>query len=571
MAYGQLNLARKWRSQTFAEIVGQPLVVSMLQNSLYSGHIFPVYLLSGQRGCGKTSTARVFSAALNCEKLEQFRQMPKEQLLPCLTCQSCKAMQAGNHPDVIEMDAASHTGVDNVRQIIEAASFMPLLGTRKVYLIDEAHMLSKAAFNALLKILEEPPASVVFLLATTDPHKIIETVTSRCFRLFFAPIDATIIESHLEKICIKESIAYEHEALKVIVHESEGSLRDAINLLEQVRFASQVVAKKEVQRVLGHLDDERLLELLSTVLQGDPAVLIALLDTLSLAQYSASFIWQSSIALLRAALWHTCTVPAQAYAAEGARLVRVTGISTAMLIKVLKLLYDQERLFLKTTAQHGMLEMTLIDICATMNAPIERVQKAHIKGATSAPISAEPSTAPVSTNQEAGSDNKDTHWQQFILSLQNGGYDPLIVSLFTQGHCKRYDVQTQTLEVLFPPSFEMFQDMMINASAVWQPLLEQAFGTRVILKEIYTLEGQQVAAPPIKQPVPVQIPQKQIQSTKAEVKTAYKGQAASSSGSRMQPVKQNGKKVDISDTQKWQKAHELIEAFDGIVTEEEEV
>ncbi len=566
MAHGQLNLARKWRSQTFKEIVGQPLVVSMLQNSLYSGHIFPVYLLSGQRGCGKTSTARVFAAAVNCQKLGLFKQKPKEQILPCLECQSCKAMQAGNHPDVIEMDAASHTGVDNVRQIIEAASFMPLLGKHKVYLIDEAHMLSKAAFNALLKILEEPPATVIFLLATTDPHKIIETVTSRCFRLFFAPIDTNILESHLEKICKQEAIAYAPEGLKVIVAESEGSARDAINLLEQVRFATDVVDKKSVQRVLGHLDDERLVELVSTVLLGDPVILVKLLEQLSLSTYSPSFMWQATILLLRAALWHTCMVPAQIYAAEGARIVRLTGVSTAVLIKVLKILYEQERLFTKTTAQHGMLEMMLIELCASV---------AHVSGPTQPNASGKPAAVPaVQPQQSARAEaekapetikvavQKDAGWDTFLQSLASGGYDPLIVSIFTQGQFKGYDKNAGVIEVIFPKMFEMFQDMMVGALHLWQPLLQQAFGSTVTLQQTYSHDMQTAPQQP-KTMVTIQVPQRQSQQQTQTSKPTYKSQAPTSAPSRAQ-------KVDVSDAQKWQKAHELVQAFDGIVTQEED-
>ncbi len=181
----KLNLARKWRSKNFNEIVGQDLPVRMLKNSLYREQFFPVYLFSGQRGCGKTTTARVFAMALNCALLKSFQQEPQTIILPCLQCESCIVALSGKHPDFIEIDAASHTGVDNVRQIVEAASYLPVLGSKKIYLIDEAHMLSKAAFNALLKILEEPPRSTLFILATTDLHKIIDTVQSRCFQLFF--------------------------------------------------------------------------------------------------------------------------------------------------------------------------------------------------------------------------------------------------------------------------------------------------------------------------------------------------------------------------------------------------
>lgn len=181
-----LNFARRLRPQRFSDIIGQDLFVGMLQNALFLNKFFPVYLFSGQRGCGKTTTARVFAAALNCLK----RGEAPLQDIPCLTCSSCLATKAGNHPDFIEIDAASNTGVDNVRAILESSSYLPVLGKYKIYLIDEAHMLSKAAFNAFLKLMEEPPQSVLFMLATTESYKIPETVRSRCFQLLFKPIPA---------------------------------------------------------------------------------------------------------------------------------------------------------------------------------------------------------------------------------------------------------------------------------------------------------------------------------------------------------------------------------------------
>src|SRR5436190_2589751 len=235
-----LNLSRKWRSQDFDHIVGQDLVVRILKNSLYLGHYFPVYLFAGQRGCGKTSTARIFAAAVNCSGLVSFQKDPKKSVIPCLVCDSCRAMQHGNHPDFIEIDAASHTGVDNIRSIIESSSLLPLIGRKRVYLIDEAHMLSKAAFNAALKILEEPPATALFILATTNQHKILDTVRSRCFQLFFTPIAYDSLRDHLRTICLKENISYDVDALDLIIRHTQGSARDALNVLEQVRFSNSI-------------------------------------------------------------------------------------------------------------------------------------------------------------------------------------------------------------------------------------------------------------------------------------------------------------------------------------------
>jgi len=250
-----IPLAKKWRSQTFDDVVGQDLSVKILKNSLYRETLFPVYLFAGQRGCGKTSMARIFASALQCEKYTQFQKDP-QTCMPCATCPACCAVREGSHPDVIEIDAASHTGVENIRQFIDAAMFFPALGKWKVYVIDEAHMLSRAAFNALLKILEEPPRHVIFILATTDYSKIIDTVRSRCFQMFFDPIEQGAVVKRLQQICIVENITYEDSALAIIAQHCEGSLRDAITLLERVSFAYTHITAQDVYTTLGIASDE---------------------------------------------------------------------------------------------------------------------------------------------------------------------------------------------------------------------------------------------------------------------------------------------------------------------------
>jgi DNA polymerase-3 subunit gamma/tau len=265
-----LNLARKLRPKNFDEIIGQDLSVSMLKNSLYLKKLFPVYLFSGQRGCGKTSTARVFAAAVNCKKLPNFQENATNTTIPCLTCESCKSMLESNHPDFIEMDAASHTGVDSVRQIIESCTYMPLAGEKKIYLIDEAHMLSKAAFNAFLKILEEPPTATIFILATTEIQKIPDTVRSRCFQVLFNPVKNDILFSHIKSICNSEQIDADDDAISLLVQENDGSVRDTINTLEQVRFSGEKVSKDLVLRSLGKIGETQLNKLLELIINQKP-------------------------------------------------------------------------------------------------------------------------------------------------------------------------------------------------------------------------------------------------------------------------------------------------------------
>lgn len=264
-----MNLARSYRPKIFSEIVGQDLVKSMLQNGLFLNKFFPAYIFAGQRGCGKTTTARIFASALNCHILDDFRKFPKKFNLPCLTCESCLVMSQGRHPDFFELDAASNTGVDNIRQILETTSYQPALGQKRIFLIDEAHMLSKAAFAALLKTLEEPPSTVVFLLATTELDKIPTTIRSRSFLGLFGPIPSEDLSKYLIKIAEEQKIKIEPLALQIIVKLSQGCLRDSLNLLDQLGSQGGVITESLVQQSFGFLDVSSLINLFNYLADND--------------------------------------------------------------------------------------------------------------------------------------------------------------------------------------------------------------------------------------------------------------------------------------------------------------
>lgn len=378
-----LNLARKWRPASFETIVGQDLTVRLLKNSLFKQQFFPVYLLAGQRGCGKTTTGRIFAAAVNCHRLDDFSQNPSQKL-PCGLCISCEAMKAGAHPDFIEIDAASHTGVDNVRQIIEGTSFLPHLGKKKIYLIDEAHMLSKAAFNAFLKILEEPPKTVLFMMATTDAHKIIDTVRSRCFQLFFDPVDETVLTDHLLEVCTNEAIVCEREALEIIAKESEGSVRDALNLVERVRLVDEAITKETVMRIFGSLEDEAIIQLLCTVADADPSEFLATWKRYHFESHSAVLLWKKIFECMRASLLIQFSEPVSAFKAYAEQLDEILSkISSFYLVQGMEQMYAIEQQFLKTTAPHALIEMVLLKLCmraATQSvmpgksAPVQQLQ-----------------------------------------------------------------------------------------------------------------------------------------------------------------------------------------------------
>ncbi len=502
----QLNLARKWRSQIFDTIIGQQLPIRMLKNSLYAQHYFPVYLFAGVRGCGKTTTARVFAAALNCQNLERFIQDPKNQTIPCLSCTSCRSMQEGKHPDFIEIDAASHTGVDNVRAIIEAASFMPLVGRKKVYLIDEAHMLSKAAFNALLKILEEPPPSVLFMLATTETHKIIETVRSRCFQLFFAPVPSPELASHLAYICEQENITYERSALDLIAHETQGSVRDALNIIEQVRFSAAGVTYQAVLAVLGHIDDETLFALITLMVNGDQPALIKKLSEGDIASFSQTMIWAKLIDIFRAILWIQQGVKPSAYHAHYDRLKELASLcSLARTIAILELLYKYEQLFIKTTAQVPLLELIVLKLTQT-HAILEKSVETRKKA------SDESAQVPIPKPNKPAL-NHD--WALFLQEIETLK-DPLISSIFKQADFIAFDTATQVVNVSFAQQLIFFNDWLQKTQKLWRPLLTQCFGQEAQLSYHFN----SVAAKPVEVVIPAAVPPKQTQPS-PETVTPY--------------------------------------------------
>jgi DNA polymerase-3 subunit gamma/tau len=269
-----LVLARKWRPKRFSELVGQEHVVRALGNALDTGRVHHAFLFTGTRGVGKTTIARIFAKSLNCEKGTSAE--------PCGQCAACMDIDAGRYIDLLEIDAASNTGVDDVREVIENAQYMPSRGQYKVYLIDEVHMLSKAAFNALLKTLEEPPGHVKFLLATTDPQKLPITVLSRCLQFNLKRLDEGQIEGQMTRILADEEIQAEAGAIRQLARSADGSLRDGLSLLDQaIAYAGGALTEAAVQAMLGSVDRTQVAALLDALADGDGARLLETVEVLA--------------------------------------------------------------------------------------------------------------------------------------------------------------------------------------------------------------------------------------------------------------------------------------------------
>ncbi|HEX6004324.1 MAG TPA: DNA polymerase III subunit gamma/tau [Burkholderiales bacterium] len=450
-------LARKWRPRSFAELVGQEHVVQALTNALRDQRLHHAYLFTGTRGVGKTTLARIIAKALNCESGVSAE--------PCGQCRACTEIDAGRYVDLIELDAASNTQVDNMRELLESALYAPSSGRYKVYIIDEVHMLSRSAFNAMLKTLEEPPEHVKFVLATTDPQKIPVTVLSRCLQFNLKQIPQPQMRARLEQVLEAEGVAFEAPALALLARAAQGSLRDSLSLLDQaIAHGGGRVEEAAVRSMLGAVDHGYLYALLRALAAGDAAALVAEADRMSARSLSLEMALQDlGVLLHRLALIQV--LPAAIADDEPDREV-LGELAAAFSAEELQLYYQialQGRTDIGFAPdEYAGFTMTLLRMLAF--APGTASGKDLPSATSAAP------RAPAPTENAASKKNADNaDWGALIEQLRLTGMARMLAQ-----HCELVHRDAQRIELAVPKVHERLLDKPYQDKL--KAALQQHFG-----------------------------------------------------------------------------------------------
>lgn len=411
-------LYRKYRSQTFDEILGQDNIATILSNQVKSGNISHAYLFSGTRGTGKTSCAKILARGINC--------LHPVNGSPCNECESCKGIMDGSYMDVVEMDAASNNGVDDIRDLKEKVYYPPANLKYKVYIIDEVHMLSKGAFNALLKILEEPPRHLVFILATTEPERIPATILSRCQRFNFRRISKDVIEKNLKKITEEEGKSCDEKIYKLIANKAQGAMRDALSLLDQVLSYGEDISYEDALSILGIASEDEILNLALYMLRGDLEESFALLDQIVYSGKDPLSIFKDLILVLRDALVYLVTSKDLDLTGDYERetFEKFRGIDIGLLYYAIDVLSKKSEDAKYAFDQKVLLELAIIEIKSSfMDIPVRE----QIVIPKSAPVEAENTPEDLISDTPLPSEEEDADTEEvegMFIHEENSNVEP---------------------------------------------------------------------------------------------------------------------------------------------------
>ena len=493
-------LARKWRPKTFAELSGQEHVVTALSNALTRGQLHHAYLLTGTRGVGKTTIARILAKSLNCVT-------NGVTATPCGTCPACVDIDAGRFVDLLELDAASNTGIDNMREILDNARYAPTVGRYKVYLIDEVHMLSKAAFNSMLKTLEEPPEHVKFVLATTDPQKIPVTVLSRCLQFNLKPLSPQLIGERMGHILTAEGIAFESGGVALIARAAGGSLRDGLSLLDQaIAYGNGRIQEGVVRTMLGAVDRDYVYRIVDALAAADGPALMAESDALAARGLAATSALEELASLFHRIAVVQAVPAAAANYDDAARVASFAAVFSAESIQLAYQICAQGRADLALAPDEATgFTMTLLRLLAfepatpvappsprgdraagaappRQTTPASRAAApvrdaapvANIAGVMPVPSSQAPVKAPTLSGPVVALPEDPAAWSAFVASLKLTG---MAAQLAAQTELKALNNNALTLAL--PVAHKHLADKVFADKL--KAALEQATGRRLLL------------------------------------------------------------------------------------------
>lgn len=485
-------LARKWRPAQFSDIVGQLPVVRTLSNAISSGRIHQAYLFTGSRGIGKTSIARIFAKALRCPHLKPSSKTDDQTAISCDECASCREIANGSSVDVLEIDGASNNGVDAVREIRENAKYLPASGNRKIYIIDEVHMLTTAAFNALLKTLEEPPAHVIFVFATTEPHKIPATILSRCQRFDFKRVSVAQIQERLEFISKQEKVTADPAALTLVARSAEGSMRDALSLLDQViAFSGDQITPEKVREAVGLIGSQTLLGVLNSVYAREPIEALGLVERAYQQGHDLRVLTRSLLEMIHASIFAKIGMESppslQLSSDEWSEIQRISSLRELEEMELIfQVLHHGVDWIARSPQPKQVLDVLLIK-CATAEALFSvagggtdsgtNTQREPVRA--SVPRTAQSAPAKPVT-QQTGKPMGDS-WEAFIGYVRKSR--PLLASILENGSCPDFPGQNSTgeLKICFPPHEIYFKEQLQSRAyhEQLQLLTKEFFGRAV--------------------------------------------------------------------------------------------